>query len=264
MNKKRSILKGVTGAAFALGLIASTSANALVTEGDANAYAVGIDTVLVDVSPIPNVAVSGNNSDSSSVISLSVPPYLSTGILNADASSNVDGSPGPKEATASSSIVDFILSVPGINTLPGIPGIPAFGLSFDVLSSESTVTGDYDNFTNTGNSSIVNLQGSGLLAVLSGVTISGEPNQGIDLGPGIGQVIINRQSSSCDAFDCFMTTDALYISLLGLAEITLGHSHAHLAGVIPEPETTALMMLGLAGLAGSKRFRNKVRAVATT
>jgi hypothetical protein len=248
MKNIRSIFKGVSGAAVVLGMMASTSANALVLGGDANASAVDLDGV-VDISPIPNVAVSGDDSDSQSVIELSVgpesDPFVTTGILNGSASSNVDGSPGPKEATASSSIVDFSFQYPGVG-----------GFSFDTLSSESTVTGDQGSFTPTGNSSIVNLEGEGAFAALTGEVAAG-PNSGVVI-PDVAEVTLNRQDSACDSFSCYITTDALYVNLLnGLVVLTLGHSHANLTA-IPEPTTTALMLAGLAGL-GSKRLRRKVQ-----
>ncbi|HYD33170.1 MAG TPA: PEP-CTERM sorting domain-containing protein, partial [Methylophilaceae bacterium] len=101
----------------------------------------------------------------------------------------------------------------------------------------------------------------GIFAPLNGVTITGEANQTLLDVAGI-QVIANRQTSTCSATDCFMTTDALYINALGKVTLTLASSSAHLAAPIPEPETYALMMMGLAGLAGSKRIRNRMKSIA--
>ena len=246
MNSIRNILKGLPGAVLALGLMATLPAHATVTDGDASAYAVQATLFGSPVvGPIPTSSVTGNDSDSDSILDVTLGP-LHGGALNSSASSNVDGSPGPKEASASSSIadVDFNLS-------------RLLGFSFDLISSDSSVTGDAGSFSALGDSSIVGLTGYGLLSGLSSVVISGAPNQTLLSLFGI-EVIANRQTSTCTAFDCFITTDALYVDVLGHANVILASSSAHLAAPVPEPATAALMMAGLAGL-GSKRFR-KMRA----
>ncbi len=216
---------------------AATPACALVTSGGASAYALQANVAGMSIlGPTPLSSVSGNGTDSHSVVSLSVFPILSTGILNSSASSNVDGSPGSKTADGSSSVATFSLNVP-----------TAFGLSFDLLSSNSHVTGDAGSFSALGSSSIVNLAGSGLLSPLSSVTITGAPNQML-LNVGGIEVIANRQTSACGASSCSMTTDALFIDVAGLANLTLASSSAQLAGQVPEPSTWTLMALGLLGL----------------
>ena len=249
MNIRRKILNGVFGTFVALGLLSTSTAHALVTEGDASAYA--LNATLFGsplVGPIPYSTANGNESDSDSVISLDT-AFLDTGILNSSASSNVDGTPGSKTAESSSSIAFFDLDV------------LQNGLSADLISSYTNVSGDYGSFNAIGNSSILGLTGYGIFAPLNGVTITGEANQTLLDVAGI-QVIANRQTSTCSATDCFMTTDALYINALGKVTLTLASSSAHLAAPIPEPETYALMMMGLAGLAGSKRIRNRMKSIA--
>lgn len=247
MKNIRSILNAVSGVVLALGFVTAMPAHALVTEGDASAKALEVnlfgDPLL---GPIPTSSVSGNGSDADSVVSLTIAPFLSTGILNTSAFSNVDGSPGPKEASSSSSIAFLDFGVPAL-----------LGLSFDLISSDSSVTGDQGSFSANGSSSIVNLEGSGLLSGLNGVVITGAPNQTLLSLAGI-EVIANRQTSSCTSFECSITTDALYIDVLGKANVILASSSAHLAAPIPEPGTVAMMLAGLAGL-GSKRLR-KMRA----
>jgi len=246
MNTKK-ILNGVFGTVLALGFMSAGTANALVVDGDASAYAVQANLFGSPlIGPIPHSTANGNESDSDSVISLDT-TYLDAGVLNSSASSNVDGSPGSKTAEASSSIAYLDL------------GILLNGLSADLISSNSSVTGDQGSFNAIGSSSIVNLTGYGIFDPLNGITITGAPNQTLLSLAGI-EVIANRQTSTCSATDCFMTTDALYIDVLGKVTLTLASSHAHLAA-IPEPETYAMMLVGLAGLVGSKRMRNKVRAV---
>lgn len=245
MNTIRTILNGVYGTVLALGLISASPAYAVVTDGDASAYALQANLFGSPIlGPIPNSSVTGNDSDSDSVISLDT-AFLDTGVLNSSASSNVDGSAGPKTAESSSSIAYFDLDV--IRS----------GLSADLISSYSNVSGDQGSFVAMGNSSILNLTGYGLFSGLNGVTITGAPNQTLLSLAGI-EVIANRQMSSCTAFDCSQTTDALYVNVLGIANLTLASSSAHLAAPIPEPATAAMLMAGLLGM-GGKRLR-KMRA----
>lgn len=246
MYNIRNILKGLSGAVLALGLIATAPAHATVTDGDASAYAAQLSVFGSPlVGPIPFSSVSGNDFDSDSILDITLGP-LHVGALNSSAFSNVDGSPGPKEASASSSIVDVDFDLHQV-----------LGFSFDLISSDSSVTGDVGSFSAVGDSSIVGLTGYGLLSGLNSVVISGAPNQTLLSLFGI-EVIANRQTSTCTAFDCFITTDALYVDVLGKANVILASSSAHLAAPVPEPATAAMLMAGLAGL-GSKRFR-KMRA----
>lgn len=250
MNNKSNILNALSGVTLALAILATTPANATVTEGEASAYA--IKATVYDkplLGPAPYASVTGDNTDSSSIGSIKLSDslvYLSTHLLNANASSNVDGSSGSKTASSSSSIADVEFNLAEV-----------LGLSFDLVSSNSTVTGESGSFSAIGNSSIVNLSGSGLLAGLGDVTITGAPNQTLLSLAGL-EVIANRQTSSCTSFECSMTTDALYIDVLGKTSMVLASSSAYLAAPVPEPATATLMMAGLAGL-GSKRFR-KMRA----
>lgn len=241
-----------TGVGAALALMAASSANALVTDGSASAYALDADLPLgLGIGPIPLSSVSGNDSTSDSVLSATVDPFLSTGVLNSSAMSNVDGSSGSKSASSSSSILDFDLNLPAV-----------LGLSFDVLSSNSSVDGDAGSFDATGNSSIVNLQGSGLLAGLGLVVLDGSANQQLLSAPGIS-VIANRQTESCSSFSCSITTDALFVSVANLTTLTLGSSTAQLAGEtapIPEPSTYAMMVAGLLGIGAMRKWRGRSAA----
>ena len=95
MNSIRNILKGLPGAVLALGLMATLPAHATVTDGDASAYAVQATLFGSPVvGPIPTSSVTGNDSDSDSILDVTLGP-LHVGALNSSASSNVDGSPGP-------------------------------------------------------------------------------------------------------------------------------------------------------------------------
>lgn len=239
------------GAAAAFAVAAASPAHAIVTEGEASASALHLDVLngAIVAGPVVQSAVSGNAADSDSALSLTLTPILSTGILNTSASSNVDGSAGSKTASAFASIVDFDLAVASLTSI--LPST-ALGLSFDLLTSTSTVSGDAGSFSALGTSNIVGLTGSGVLSALGSVTITGDPNQVLLDVAGIS-VIANRQSSSCTAFECAITTDALFVDVAGLAELTLSTSTAHLTAVIPEPSTYVLMALGLLGIIGLTR-----------
>jgi hypothetical protein len=242
----RTLLFGV-GAVFAL--FGTAPAYADVTSGSAEASALEANVLppLVVVGPVPQSSVTGDDSDSDSVVSVNVPGVLNTGILNSSASSNVDGSPGPKNATARSSVVDFNLLT------------PTFGLSFELIESESSVFGDAGSFSATGDSNIVDLRGSGLLEGLSASALNGSPNQELFNAGGI-QVIANRQSSTCGAESCSITTDALFVDAGDITSITVASSSAELMGQtapIPEPSTYAMMLVGLVGIGAMRKFRNR-------
>jgi hypothetical protein len=248
MNDIRNILKGISGAFLAFGLMAAVPAHAVVTQGDASAYAVQASVFGSPlIGPAPFSSVSGNDFDSDSILDIDLGP-LHVGALNSSAFSNVDGSPGSRLATASSSIADVDFSLHKV-----------LGFSFDLISSNSSVSGDAGSFSAVGDSSIVGLTGFGLLSGLNGAVITGAPNQVLLSLFGI-EVIANRQTSTCTAFDCFITTDALYVDVLGKTNLVLASTTAHLAAPVPEPATAALMMAGLAGL-GSRRLR-RMRAAA--
>lgn len=244
--KTKKILRGVFGTLIALGMMSAGTASAVVTDGNASAYALQADVLGINIGPISSSSASGNQSDSNSLVELDT-FFLDTGILNSSASSNVDGSPGSKTAESSASIAYLDLD------------LLTDGFSADVISSNTSVSGDQGSFNAVGSSSILGLSGYGLFSPLNGVTISGAPNQTLLSLAGI-EIIANRQTESCDAFACSMTTDALYVDVLGVVNLTLASSSAYLAAPIPEPATTAMMLAGLAGL-GSKRLRNKVRAI---
>jgi hypothetical protein len=253
MKAVKTIRTLLFGASAALTLLAAAPASAQVTDGSASAYALQADVLapLISVGPIPASSVTGNDSDSASVVTLDagsslLGATLHVGILNSSASSDVDGSSGPKTASGMSSITEFDLDT------------TTFGLSFDTLTSNSTVSGDAGSFSAIGNSSIVDLMGSGLLAGID-TNISGAPNQTLLSLAGI-EVIANRQTSSCTSFSCMMTTDALYVNIAGLANLTLASSTAELMGntaPIPEPSTWAMMVAGLFGIGAMRKWKNR-------
>lgn len=250
--KMRALLS-VTG--VALTMLAASPAIAQVTDGSASAYALDASVLdIINVGPTPTSSVTGNGSDENSLATLNagsslLGATLSTGLLNTSASSNVDGNAGPKTAMGSSSIVDFDLNT------------NLFSLSFDTLTSNSTVTGDAGSFNAMGNSSILNLMGSGLLGNID-TNITGAPNQVLLSALGV-EVIANRQTTSCSSFSCMLTTDALYVNVAGLANLTLASSTAELMGntaPIPEPSTYAMMVVGLFGLGAMRKWKQRNKA----
>lgn len=247
MNATNSLRTLLTGASVALSLLAVSPAFAQVNTGSASASGIEADLPLgLTVGPLPGSSVTGNGTDNDQVLDVNVVPILSIDALTTSASSNVDGSAGPKAASSSASILNLDLGVP-----------LAFGLSFDVLESNSSVTGDAGSFAAIGSSNIVNLQGSGALAGLGLTAIDGSANQVLLDLAGVS-VIANRQTSSCDTFSCMITTDALFINVANIATVTLASSSAMLAGEtapIPEPSTYAMMAVGLFGLGAVRKFK---------
>lgn len=249
MNATHSLRTLLTGASVALSLLAVSPAFAEVTDGSASASGVSANLPLgLSLGPLPGSSVTGNDTDNDQILNVNVLPILSLDALKTSASSNVDGSAGPKEASSSASILNLDVSVP-----------LAFGLSFDVLESNSSVTGDAGSFSAIGSSNIVNLQGTGALSGLGLTAIDGSANQVLLNLAGVS-VIANRQTSSCDTFACMITTDALFINVANIASLTLASSSAMLAGntaPIPEPSTWAMMAVGLFGVGAMRKWKNR-------
>lgn len=249
MNAVKTMRTLLFGAGTALALMAASPVFAQVNDGGASASALSAQLPFgLSVAPAPLSSVNGNGSDSDDLLRVTVFPFLDTGVLTTSAASNVDGSAGAKSASSTASILDFDLGGP----LP-------FGLSFDVLTSNSNVSGDAGSFSAVGNSSIVNLMGSGLLAGLNGSALDGSANQVLFDGAGVS-VIANRQTSSCSSFSCMLTTDALFINVANVAAVALATTSAHLAGntaPVPEPSTWAMMIAGLFGIGAMRKWKNR-------
>lgn len=252
MNATYTLRTLLTGTSVALSLLAVTPVHAQVDTGSASAYGAYADLPLgLELGPTPSSSVVGNDTDNDQVLNVGVVPILDIDVLSTSAASNVDGSAGAKTASSYAAITNFDLDVP-----------LAFGLSFDVLESNSSVTGDAGSFAAIGSSNIVNLQGSGLLSGISLTAIDGSANQVLLDLAGVS-VIANRQTSSCDTFSCMITTDALFINVANLASLTLASTSAQLAGQtapIPEPSTYAMMAIGLFGIGAVRKWKNRSAA----
>ncbi|HYG12722.1 MAG TPA: choice-of-anchor P family protein [Methylophilaceae bacterium] len=252
MNATHTLRTLLAGTSVALSLLAVSPAFAQVDTGSASASGAYAQLPLgLSLGPVPGSSVSGNGTDNDQVLNVSVFPLLNIDALTTSATSNVDGSAGAKEASSYAAITNLDLNVP-----------LAFGLSFDVLESNSSVTGDAGSFSAIGSSNIVNLQGSGLLSGVNLTAIDGSANQVLLDLAGIS-IIANRQTSSCDTFSCMITTDALYVNVANITSLTLASTTAMLTGStapVPEPSTYAMMVVGLFGIGAMRKWKNRSAA----
>ena len=76
----------------------------------------------------------------------------------------------------------------------------------------------------TGSSDLANL-------VIDGqtITVSGQPNQTIQLPANAGRVVINEQSSTANGDSGSIDVNALHVIVTGLAEVVISHAHADIA-----------------------------------
>jgi hypothetical protein len=252
----------------------SSAVAGTVTSGESDAYGLTaavtvtipyIGSTTFSLPPQPTVGGTApapySYSNSQASLSAGVFPIatLDTGKLNVAASSDVDGLPGSRTATASS-------SVKGLSASIGVLGsVLSISSGNDVLTETSTVSGTYGSLqasgalTLTGRSDlVVYVFGTKVLTITPGEVIN--PNTTIDLS-GMGTLTINEQildpGTNGTTF-AGITSNFLDLSLTrsfgGLSvtdDLTVDHTHASLtAGSVPEPSSLVLASLGAFALVG--------------
>ncbi len=188
--------------------------------------------------------------NSNNVATLAVPGLLSTGVVVVAASSDVDGLPGPRFASASADINDLSLGLTIVLT-------PILSLTATEVDSDASVTGE--PLAASGSTAIVN----GSVSVLGGaaipIPVNPAPNTELVNTGGI-QIILNEQILSGSLG---ITVNAIHIILANAASLGLNGdiilSHSQAALVVPEPTTALLVGLGLALLAARGRRSTALR-----
>lgn len=189
---------------------------------------------------------------------------VGVGRINADASSNIDGSDGPKSASASASILDIGLDI-------GLGVLELVNLNLETVKSTATVSGDFGALVAAGETilegaalsiagvpiALVDIPAPNTVVDLSGLGLAGVSlllNEQILTGDGVGSrgLAVNAIHLSFNAFVSKL------VSLTG--DIIIAHAQAQItampneaAAPIPEPGTLALLGSGFAILGWKSR-----------
>lgn len=203
MFRRRS-LRALAVSLLASGVLIARAAEAQVAAYSGQATAVraevlGVTTVLSDTGPLP----SSGGSLSASQASATIPGLLTAGVLTANATGAGD------QSHADSSVANLALTVAG-NTITA-----------DVLTSEATASCGPEGPAITGGSQVLNLVVNG-----TPIVVTGAPNQTIPLPGGTGQIVINEQQSSVSGNSADLTVNALHVTVTGIADVVIAHSHA--------------------------------------
>jgi len=261
MTNRKFALGVLTASALIVGLY--SSAHADVISGSSSSYAEAVDLAvtplglpLLSITSGPLATASGtapgSYSQSGSALSASVLGVLTTGLLDANASSNIDGSAGAKSASADATV----------NNL-GITLLGALGITADTITSTSTVSGDDGALSTSGGATITNLRLNGAPVLTAGLL----PNTPL-LNLGGIEVILDAQSVSDTADSASISNDAIEIlidnAVAGLdllnGSIVIAESEAEMAATpsnnatpVPEPGALLIVASGLFGVAFASR-----------
>jgi hypothetical protein len=151
------------------------------------------------------------------VLSVNLPGLTVGAVADSDSSAPVNGRP----ATSASSSVATVQLAGGLVAANAI-----------TAAAQTVWTGG--TFSSTGGTSLVGLNVGG-----RAITVDPKPNTNISL-PGLGQVILNRQTVTTTATGSELTVNAIVVNILdsnpfGLAvgtNIVIGHAQAGLAGPV--------------------------------
>lgn len=165
-----------------------------------DANVLGIPVTLVDTGPLP----AGGGAIYASLADLSLPGVLTAGIAQAT-------SVGQNNYTRTDSgVADVDLTVAGLN------------IGADLLLGQAEATCPKANKASLkGSSVIINLTLDG-----QPITVTGKPNQTIQLPLGLGQIIINEQTETKNGNDASITVNALHVVVTGVADVVIGHAEA--------------------------------------
>lgn len=246
------ILRAVAIATLAAAPCATAGAQ-VSSEADAHVLDVNVDAVfgLLNLHVGPVIPVSGqapaafNNSQTLLNINASAPGIatLSTGLLNAQAESDVTSLSISGFSQASATIDDLSLRiVPGaIFLIPDLISVSAL-----TISSTSRVEWDGDSFTTSGGVSIedfsISIAGVGQLAIVANPA----PNTVLFDALGI-RIVLNEQIMTSDIDSMRMSVNAIHISvdpLLNVVDADVVIAHSEAAMLVPAP-TSALLGAGV-------------------
>jgi uncharacterized repeat protein (TIGR01451 family) len=192
-----------------------------------SAYGALVTAISIPVGPLPSVSSTqsgvGSNSQSKSLLSLSVPSILSLGVLNASTTSAVSRTPAEADSTSVGELANVSI-LGGAVTADAVRG-----------QAEATANGTGSSFSNAG-TTVTNLK-------INGNSITNIfPNEHLNvlglLGLPIATVTIDEQTGTTSGppatqlsggtYAANLTVNALHVHVLaGTADVIIGHAQAH-------------------------------------
>jgi hypothetical protein len=188
----------VLGLAAWVSAVAAQATSSTNFSGQATAIkatAVGTPITFADTGPLP----SSGGAQQASLLDASVPGLLTAEVLHASTIGQGDRS------RSEASLASLSLTAAG-NTV-----------SADFLMARAMAVCGPGGASTTGSSEIVGLTVNG-----QSVTVSGSPNQTINLPNNAGEVIINEQTGSSGS----ITVNAVHVIVTGVADVVVASAHA--------------------------------------
>ncbi len=175
---------------------AAFSGRATVVDATVGTSLVSVRTVISDTGPLP----SSGGAEEATLLDASIPGLLTVEVLHASTVGQGNG------ARSEASVANLVLTAGG------------HSVSADFLMARAQAVCTPDGTVVSGSSEIVGLFIDGFP-----VTVTGKPNQTVELPLGAGEVVINEQSSSTGSD---ITVNALHVVVYGVANVVISSAHA--------------------------------------